>query len=49
MQLERSIHNNCFIAHRYKIIYINIAQMMVGKQWVESWGMYRWAVEANTY
>jgi len=23
--------------------------MMVGKQWVESWGMYRWAVEANTY
>jgi len=23
--------------------------MMVGKQWVKSWGMYRWAVEASTY
>ena len=22
--------------------------MMVGKQWVKSWGMYRWASEANT-
>ena len=22
--------------------------MMVGKQWVKSWGMYRWAGEAST-
>jgi len=22
---------------------INITQMMVGKQWVKRWGMYRWA------
>ena len=21
---------------------INITQMMVGKQWVKNWGMYRW-------
>jgi len=26
----------------------NLTQMMVGKQWVKSWGMYRWAVEAST-
>jgi len=29
-------------------IYINMTQMMVGKQWVESWCMCRWAGEANT-
>ena len=27
---------------------INITQMMVGKQWVKRWGMYRWAGEAST-
>jgi len=27
---------------------INITQMMVGKQWVKSWNMYRWAGEAST-
>jgi len=26
---------------------INITQMMVGKQWVKHWGMYRWAGEAS--
>jgi len=26
---------------------INITQMMVGKQWVERWGMYRWAGKAS--
>jgi len=29
--------------------YINVTQMMVGRQWAKSWGMYRWAVEACTY
>ena len=27
---------------------INITQMMVGKQWMKRWGMYRWAGEAST-
>ena len=27
---------------------INKTQMMVGKQWVKRWGMYRWAGEAST-
>ena len=26
---------------------INITQMMVSKQWVKRWGMYRWAGEAS--
>ena len=26
---------------------INITQMMVGKQCVKNWGMYRWAGEAS--
>ena len=26
---------------------INITQMMVGKQWVKNWSMYRWAGEAS--
>jgi len=27
---------------------INITQMIVGKQWVKSWYMYRWTGEAST-
>jgi len=26
---------------------INITQMMVDKQWVKRWGMYRWAGKAS--
>jgi len=26
---------------------MNITQMMVRKQWVNRWGMYRWAGEAS--
>jgi len=29
------------------VVDINVTQMMVGKQWVKSWGMYRWAGEGS--
>jgi len=28
---------------------IEVTQMMVGKQWVKSWGMYRWSGETSTH
>ena len=28
---------------------INVTQMMLGKQGMKSWGMYKWAAEAYTY
>ena len=28
---------------------INITQMMLGKQWVKSWGMYSWTGEASIH
>jgi len=45
----------CNISQKNKIeknnkkntIDINIIQMMVGKQWVKRWSMYRWAGEAS--
>jgi len=30
-------------------MHINVTQMMVSKQWVRSWGIYRWAGEGCTY
>jgi len=45
IKIKQIIQNN--IKDR-NIIDINITQLMVGKQCVESWGMYRWAGEAST-
>ena len=45
MESQRNVtyHKN----KKKNTIDINITQMMVGKQWVKRWGMYRWEGEAS--